>query len=88
MELNEHPENLKVGDKVRTWYEIGAGKVTRRITSIEYVGTRWREDGTGSGYLASADPGEPCPHCNRLFAQPTGKIDAAWFIPVEEAEGD
>lgn len=63
----------KIGDLVTT--DFSAGPV-RKITSI-YDGAN-----TDSGYLVSADGGEPCACCGRDW-MPIYPIDGGWFRPVK-----
>lgn len=72
MRFNKYPELLKF---VTTDYIAEDADVVRRITKIE------QSEKHGSGYCASADAGEPCPCCYRLFSRTIADVDAAWFIP-------
>jgi hypothetical protein len=64
---------IKVGDVVVTDYRRDESGVKRKITGI------MKSPVAESGFLASADGGEPCPHCGRTFAQPITMVDSAWF---------
>ena len=70
-------EILKVGDKVKSEFYFTNKDVIRTITSVT------KSDIAGSGYMASADAGEPCKCCGRPFANPVINVDMAWFNKVE-----
>ena len=67
---------FKVGDKVTTKFLGVDTKVIREITEIS------KDHRYGSGYQASADGGETCPHCGHT-AQQIYNVDAAWFTLAE-----
>lgn len=69
---------MNVGDKVTTKFHIETSDIIRKITQIEFVGVN-----AGSGYLASADGGGICPHCNRAGGKDIFHIDLAWFEKIE-----
>jgi hypothetical protein len=58
--IDNNPENkpLEIGDAIRYRYGDEAEKIPRKIRFVEwnYLSRRW---------YASADGGEPCPHCGR-----------------------
>ena len=68
---------MMVGAKVTSDKVFSETKVIRKITFIA------KSEKTGSGYIASADGGEPCPHCNHPMGKPIENVDAAWFNIVE-----
>ena len=70
---------LKVGDLVTSDYHHQEKTVVRKITKIK------PDKQYGSGYYASADGGEPCPHCGRPFGTEINYVDSAWFVLVEKA---
>jgi len=64
---------FQVGDRVTTEFYRAHRWVVRRITWVQ------RHQKCASGWLASADAGEPCPCCQVEAGTPTSLIDAAWF---------
>lgn len=74
------PRGLRAGMKVTSDFHAGEGDVVRTLTALE------RSSVYGSGWYASADGGEPCPHCQRPMGQPISAVDAHWFEPVEPAK--
>jgi hypothetical protein len=68
--------NLKIGDKVKTEYFYEERDIVRTLTSIT-ANHRY-----GSGYVASADGGEPCPCCGRSPGTPLLGVDSTHFRKV------
>ena len=68
---------LSVGDKVTSSFNGGddAG-VIRKIHTIK------KDPSCGSGARATADGGEPCPHCGRT-CRSIIDVDASWFKPID-----
>lgn len=77
MNLNHNVKAMKVGDLVRSDFDVDSKAVVRRITRIE------RDKRCGSGYRVWADAGECCEACKRPFAKSIDGIDGAWFLPLE-----
>ncbi len=76
MRLNKDVHNtLTVGSKVTTDFYRNEEHIVRQILTL------YPSDDHASGYVASADGGEICPHCGRA-GSPMRPVDAAWFIPV------
>lgn len=75
--MKKEKSPLKIGDAVTTSYHFN-DDIVRLITRIE------KDKSFGSGWLASADGGEPCPTCGRLHASPIFGIDSAWFKKVSD----
>ncbi len=70
---------FKVGDLVTTDWDLQHDySIIRKIINIHKDATR------GSGWRASVDAGEPCPHCNRYYADTIEGIDGSWFIKMEK----
>lgn len=76
MRLNKKPEELKIGDKVTSDFYKREIDVVREITSIK------KDDSTGSGYRATASPGEKCKCCNHIPGIEIKDVDAAWFNKI------
>lgn len=83
MKLNDHPELLKVGDRVTTDYAgPGVSLRGRRLTVFEIV----PDAGTASGKTITAGDG-------RSKSVAVRGVDASWFLPArgreaESAKGD
>jgi hypothetical protein len=70
---------FKVGDLVTSDFYRDNAKLVRKITSVR------RDESCGSGWRASADGGEICPHCGRS-EKPIHAVDSPWFVPVKPGE--
>lgn len=64
-----------IGTRVRTPFVRGEEHVVRRITSFD----KWSDK---SDWKATADGGDPCPHCHRS-ATPIPLISVEWFKLVK-----
>ena len=76
MNLNKKVSSLKVGDKVVTEHRLYEEDIIRTITKIE------KNKNYGSGFVASADGGEPCKCCGLTKGKPIENVDAAWFNAI------
>jgi hypothetical protein len=75
LEKTEPP--FKKGDKVISDYYTDEALVVRKVTHVE------RRLDCQSGYLMSADGGEPCCQCDRPLGQPIASVDSAYFKPAK-----
>jgi len=82
MRLNKNPGLLRLGDAVVTDIHGESCTIVRHVVKIEL------DSDCGSGLLASADGGEPCPTCGHTPGKPIGPVDGAWFIPLGDAENE
>ena len=73
-----HIFSLFIGARVRTDYHLDQKWVIRTLTKLE------RDLEYGSGFMACADDGGDCPHCKRPLGDPIFRVDAGWFVLVEE----
>lgn len=64
---------FQVGDRVTSRLYREQQNIVRRITWVE------KSSKVPSGWLASADEGNPCPCCQSAPGIPIGLVDAAWF---------
>ena len=69
---------LKIGQLVTSTFIPDDKSIIRKITHFE------PDMKCGSGYRASADPGEPCPLCLRHFTASINNVDSAWFQPADK----
>ena len=78
--MPKQPESkppFAVGDHVRSGYYGEEAHVVRRVRSVG------RDARYESGWYASADGGEDCPHCKRPLGTPIGCVSAAHFTLAE-----
>lgn len=68
---------MTVGMRVVSTFIRREEFVVRTLTAIA------PDETCGSGFRASADGGDPCPHCHRPSGTPINGVDAAWFRPAD-----
>lgn len=74
--MKMHPSTWKIGQVVTSSFYPDEKAIVRKLLQIQ------KSDRCSSGWLASADGGEPCELCKHILGNRIRLVDSTWFTPV------